>query len=279
MITREDVIEELKRRGYEAVAITKIKNGISVEGILIHDGRRVVPFIRTETILSKVNKRGTSINAVVEGILEFCKAHTNHPLNMENLSNREFVLRHINVAFQKVSNEEIVKKPCSYFGGVEQYLYISEQAGEDGQYFLPVTRTILSLAQIKEKEAWEAARKNLHDSIVIQSFYDVFAKIMGNEVADMFLDDFKPIYIISTINGRYGASAVLDSKVLSAFARQNDVSNLLLLPSSVHEVVIILDVDSFSVEAMSSVAAVANRDDVEPEDQLSDIPFLWTLNN
>ena len=51
MITREDVIEELKRRGYEAVAITRMKNGISFDGILIHDGRRVVPFIRTGTIL------------------------------------------------------------------------------------------------------------------------------------------------------------------------------------------------------------------------------------
>lgn len=96
MITREDVIEELKRRGYEAVAITRMKNGISFDGILIHDGRRVVPFIRTGTILDKVNKRGTSINAVVEGILEFCREHKNHTLNMENLSNREFVLRQIN---------------------------------------------------------------------------------------------------------------------------------------------------------------------------------------
>mgnify|MGYP001282299689 FL=1 len=181
MITREDVIEELKRRGYEAVAITRMKNGISFDGILIHDGRRVVPFIRTGTILDKVNKRGTSINAVVEGILEFCREHKNHTLNMENLSNREFVLRQINVALQKVGSEEIVKKPCSYFGGVEQYLYISEQVAEEGQYFLPVTKTILSLAGIKEKEAWEAARKNLHDSIVIQSSYDIFTKMMGND--------------------------------------------------------------------------------------------------
>ena len=279
MITREDVIEELKRRGYEAVAITRMKNGISFDGILIHDGRRVVPFIRTGTILDKVNKRGTSINAVVECNLEFCREHKNHTLNMENLSNREFVLRQINVALQKVGSEEIVKKPCSYFGGVEQYLYISEQVAEEGQYFLPVTKTILSLAGIKEKEAWEAARKNLHDSIVIQSSYDIFTKMMGSEVADMFVGEKDPMYIISSTNGRYGASAVLDSKVLADFARRHGVSNLLLLPSSVHEVIIILDGDAFIVEAMVGVTAAVNRDEVEPEEQLSDTPFLWTLNN
>ena len=142
-----------------------------------------------------------------------------------------------------------------------------------------MTKTILSLAGIKEKEAWEAARKNLHDSIVIQSSYDIFTKMMGSEVADMFVGEKDPMYIISSTNGRYGASAVLDSKVLADFARRHGVSNLLLLPSSVHEVIIILDGDAFIVEAMVGVTAAVNRDEVEPEEQLSDTPFLWTLNN
>lgn len=103
--------------------------------------------------------------------------------------------------------------------------------------------------------------------------------MMGSEVADMFVGEKDPMYIISSTNGRYGASAVLDSKVLADFARRHGVSNLLLLPSSVHEVIIILDGDAFIVEAMVGVTAAVNRDEVEPEEQLSDTPFLWTLNN
>lgn len=71
MCIRENIIMELRNRGYEAVLNTRIKNGVAHEGILVHDGRRVVPFLYPDRLIEKMSQSGKSLKQVVDGILRF----------------------------------------------------------------------------------------------------------------------------------------------------------------------------------------------------------------
>lgn len=70
-----------------------------------------------------------------------------------NFNNPEWILDHITIALQRISEEDTVKRPCD-LGGIEQYLILRDE--QDGaNYSVKVVPALLSNTGIDENYAWD----------------------------------------------------------------------------------------------------------------------------
>lgn len=288
MITREMVIAELQKKGYQVQARNKVKNGVTVEGVEIKKDENVGVFISLRDLIPELEEEYISIYdkhmrmPEVIGQIERLYANADGPkICMEDLKNRDFILSHINIALQKKGTQDLIKKPCPYFGGTEQYLYLTQPNGTEGHYFMEVSSELLKEAGVSEEEAWKFAEKNLHENVVLENMTEVLKKAAGAGMEFLFEDDesYIPMYVISNKNSAYGAASVLDDEILAEFAVKHHTDSLLLLPSSIHEVLIVPNTEDYEIEEMRCLVMSVNASDVAPHEQLSDEPYLWKMKN
>ena len=71
-MTRLDIINELKNRGYEAQAQESIKNGITFEGIVIQSESAIAPVIYTDPIINESD----TVEEAADRLLRLYEAHS-----------------------------------------------------------------------------------------------------------------------------------------------------------------------------------------------------------
>jgi hypothetical protein len=81
-------------------------------------------------------------------------------------------------------------------------------------------------------------------------------------------DDRYKMYVLTNVQKQYGASTVLYPKVLKALANRLDI-NFFLLPSSIHEFMLVPDDNQKSVEELSEIVRETNNTAVEVDEILS----------
>ena len=77
-----------------------------------------------------------------------------------------------------------------------------------------------------------------------------------------------PMYVVSNKSSMRGASAVLDKKILEDIGRKHGTDTLIILPSSIHEVLVIPYEDGMDMDFMKNMVTEVNTTEVLPEDQL-----------
>ncbi|SHI97178.1 hypothetical protein SAMN02745229_03916 [Butyrivibrio fibrisolvens DSM 3071] len=272
MMTREMIISELTNRGYNATAQDSTKNGVVLEGIIIRtEGSAIAPVIYTEQLISRAEEEGKSLDDVVSRIIDTYEAHKDTTFNIAELTDRDFVLSHIRIGLQKASNEDLIKG-ASELEGIESYLYIGGEMGEDG-YSIKVSASYLENASVSESEAWEQARKNTFADTQIESMAKVMSELMGVPY-DEEMESEMPMYIITNRKKMKGASAICDRKHLAEFTEQHHTKKLLVLPSSVHEMIIIPYTDDMDIEMFSDMVSQVNASEVAPEERLTDRAYV-----
>ena len=162
---------------------------------------------------------------------------------------RDYILNNIFIGMQKDSTEDIEKKACD-LEDIESYLYIRGDADKDGYYSAKVSRAILDNANISECEAWEKAeehnqRRNNHNI-----YGEVMCSMMNMEYSED-MEDTTPLYVMTNTSKVKGASAILNKKALAEFGKKHNTDKVVVLPSSVHEMLLVpyteeIDIDTFS---------------------------------
>lgn len=273
MVSRREVIEELRMRGYKVESHLTVKNGVTIPGIVMQMKENAGLFIPLEEIWKE-----SDLDATVYKLIHLYESSEGPKISLENLKDRNFILDHISIALQKESNQSVVKKPCDFFDKVEQLLCLTVTVGSDG-YFTALKSSMLQMAGVTEEEAWERAGKNLHESVRIQTMDEVLRECIGMDTSDVSEENCMPLYVISNEYKFHGASAILDTETLRQFAERHHTTKLLLLPSSIHEVLIVPHADAFVLEDMEDLVRCVNTKEVRPEDRLSDAPYIWEIDN
>ena len=84
-----------------------------------------------------------------------------------------------------------------------------------------------------------------------------------------------PLYILSNQNGLSGAACMLYTDILKDFADRMK-ANLVVLPSSIHEVLLLPDRGDQNYEELCLTVASINRTEVDPEERLSNNVYLFS---
>lgn len=82
------------------------------------------------------------------------------------------------------------------------------------------------------------------------------------------------LYVMTNRSQTFGASCMLYDSTLEDFAESQE-SNLVILPSSIHEVLLLKQEKGMNFESMREMVMDINRHEVPKEDILSDSVYLY----
>ncbi len=265
---RSKIIAILELEGYQAKKHDVTKNGVTRKGIMLNTGTKANPVFYMDDILCE---NDTEEN-VANRIIAFYKTSPESPIDPAVLNDRKWVLDHLTIALQRYSDEAIVKKGTE-FHGIEQYL-ISMDKTDSGCFSIKVTPALLKNIGVEETIAWDIAENHVVINFQIQSLHSV--------LGDAFLDDFPDedkigLHIVTTKNKVKGASAILHRGALREFANDHNTNKLIVIPSSVHEMLILPYDGTQDINEFSDLVKEVNATQVRPEDQLGDQAYIITV--
>lgn len=273
---RTDLINVLRERGYEAEEKDSIKNGVIYSGILIRKGsENVAPIIYTEQLLEQAKKEGKTIGEVVEEVLYLCeKGKKGMSFDVHQLFNKKWFLEHLSIGLQKKSEQELEKRIVEDMPEIEAYLYLNDT--ENGNnYEIKIGKQHLNMIGILEEDAWRKAYENLCKDTEIFSMIQMVSEITGQPAYEDM--DTVGMHVISNKKRCKGASAILNHEAIKEFAKKQRVDRVFVLPSSVHEMLLIPDRGDFELENLSSMVTEINATQVDPEEQLANQAYAFEM--
>lgn len=271
---RMDLINVLIERGYKADEKDSVKNGIICKGILIQQGsENVATLIYTEKLLEEAEKEGRSIDEVVDEVLYlYEKGKREMCFDVQQFFDKKWFLEHLSIALQKESKQALVKKEVEDMPGIEAYLYLKD-AGNGNNYEMKLSKQHLNTVGILEEEAWEKADENLCKATDILSMEQMLSEMLGQPVGEE--NDSFGMYVISNKERCKGASAILDRKAIEEFAKKQGVARIFVLPSSVHEMILLPDKGGLELTELNFIVTEVNATQVDPEEQLPNRAYVF----
>ena len=84
------------------------------------------------------------------------------------------------------------------------------------------------------------------------------------------------MYVVSNADKNHGSVQILDTAAIRAFAKKHNAKKLIVLPSSLHEMIIVIPADDEELELdrFELMVAEVNATQVAPEEQLSNHAYI-----
>ena len=266
-------------------------NGVILDGLTIcGPGIDMAPTIYLNPYYEQF-KLGMNMEEVLADILKLYRS-TPAPDCLKEADLSQFEALKSRIMFRIVhtaSNQKLLSDvPNLPFLDLSILFYLFLERNDSGQMTALIHNDHVKRWNGTEKELWKLALENTPREYPaqIQSMTDMMKEIARENLADGFdeeliealLDDeegVSPLYVLSNLNGLYGAGCIIYQDVLKNFADSLD-RDLIILPSSIHEVLITPDLSGTSYEDLSYMVTSINRQEVPMEDQLSNQVYLYT---
>lgn len=154
-------------------------------------------------------------------------------------------------------------------GAVTVYAKFEEK--KDGTVMgMYITHLIREMWGISETELFQTALENSKEKDCVQfhPLEEELGRVMGRERTENEAPDPNRLYILSNQSKQFGASVLLYPGVLES-VRKKLGGDYFILPSSVHEVLVLSKESDIPLEALKSTVKTVNRREVRPEDRLA----------
>lgn len=276
------------------ISIVKVKKTNDVErvGIMIRTDKNIAPNIYLKPFYD-MYLYGRSIREIVEeitdlrvGLEQKNDVNTDELLDFEKWKNR--------VLPQLVSNkwnqEQLNLRPHVLIEDLAVVFYVHLQ--DEHEANMRITNEYLSLWKTTPEELYELALRNLANSKngVFESMEKVIEEIMFHaikketsetpETSDYRLcqpSETDYMFILTNKNKVNGASELLDKRFM------NSICDLLgcdfyILPSSIHECIIIPFTKEITVHALKRMVREVNKNEVAEDERLSDSIYTYSVD-
>lgn len=273
---------ELTKRGHEVTEKKLVKNGIKRYALVVTTEGNTHPLIYVDRIIVEADEKNMLFEDIIEVIEEQIKKMTSNPINFEiaEIITRDNMLKHSRILAQKISDDGAVKRPGEFEG--TEYVLKMKIDYHGNVAHIKVNKELMKIAQVEEEELWQQALENTRQDVVIKSMAELIEEraeefeFMGVDLKSVLnLEPAENMYIISNSDGNNGASAILNKDAIWNFAKKINVQRFAIIPSSVHECIMIPNpIEDMGIEAMVRATKLAA---VDPEEQLSDKPIYINL--
>lgn len=262
---RIKIVEMLISRGYEAELRTIEKNNVKLNAIVMGRGEiRVVIYI-DEILSEQESDDPENLDKIVNRVIDCYEKQDKHSfIDVNRLLNYDFIVKNITIGLQQITSEEIAKRPTD-FEGIEQYLMVQDEV-----YSFKVREEILSKAGIDINKAWEIAMDNLTNNIVYTSLKEDLEELTG---CTSFLFSDCDITVVSNTKRYKGAAAILNRGALRAYAENNKIDKFFIIPSSIHECLLVPGTKEFNIEELTDMLRDINETYVDDIDVLSNYVY------
>lgn len=155
-----------------------------------------------------------------------------------------------------------------------EIIYYIEVEVKGGKGNIKVTNVLNRRWGCSEEELYSSAMANLENAgyelVGIGRLIEDITGLTMEEENDSF------IYVLLNENRHYGAAGILSQKVLQMCGEKVQ-GNFYLLPSSIHEMIVVPDVGKITAEELRKLVAEVNQEHVLPGERLSDEVFYYDL--
>ncbi len=268
-------------------------NGATVDGLfLIRPGEQALPVVYLNPYYGKVREGRASIEQALAEILDQLRNARPPAAMPDDLS--DFNQVRDRIMFRLIhteSNPTILSDvPSIPFLDLSIVFYLSLEHRGNSQMTALIHRSHIRQWNMDEKALWNLARENTPRE------YPVRVMPMQNVLQRFCLDlpessaeasspipvldetDTPPLYVVTNSYGLYGSACILYPDMLRKLSDRLD-ANLVLLPSSVHEVLVMPGESDTPYDDLSEMVTTINRQQVDGEDQLSNQVYLYKRND
>ena len=151
------------------------------------------------------------------------------------------------------------------------------QERENGMRFVHINQAMMKTWGCTFHMIFEQGIKNTEDESEIIGIDQLIVQLLGEEAVDGVGNLGEPIFPMYVFTNKMrvlgAAGAFLGSKV-KELSKQLE-SNLFILPSSIHEAILIPDTGKMSVEEFSEMVREINQEQVPEEERLADDIYYY----
>lgn len=257
-------------------------NGLLLDGLsILSKGATLAPTIYLNAYYDEA-ENGLPLSVIAEQIiLLYEEQDLCSPGFCEQLEHFDEIKERIVYKLINASNNEKLLEDIPHFPFLDLAVvfYLMLSGNSEGQMTAQIHNNHLTLWNITAETLLALADQNTPRLIP--------AKILPIELAlaeaglrrennDLF-SEYRPVAlsVLTNQNGINGASCMLYKDVIKNFAdREKD--DIIILPSSIHEVLLTPYKKAFAIEDLNEMVTLINQSDVPPEDCLSNHAYLYS---
>lgn len=259
-------------------------NGVVLRGItLMQDDSNISPTIYLNPYYDAYENGDTTLGTVIDEVIDtYERNKINRSIDMKFFLNYETVRSRI--IFKLINtekNRELLRDvpyiPFHDLSIVFQCLVSEERFGNAS---ILIHNVHLQLWKVNARELYECALENtpllqgyeLVDMNTVLEEMKALGGIDDEEIEDMQQE--VPMYVLSNKSRINGASCILYKDILKDFAMVVD-KDLYVLPSSIHEVILLPSDGTQESEQLKEMVREINQSQVEKEEVLSDSVYYY----
>ena len=277
--------------GTKASKYSVVKNnGMEKTGMILEsDEYNIAPAIYLEEFFEQYQK-GMSIDRIVNEILEFYeKVKVEEDYDVSQLSLYENVKK--KVAFKLVNtekNQQMLKEvPHIPLLDLSIVFYILVDVDEKGSATIQIRNEHIENWNVNVEQLYKDAKLNVKCLIparlmCMQHVIEKLCDISKGEEKDLLKAKFPPenkefMYILTNSIHQYGAAVLAYPNILEMASRIIG-EDFYLLPSSIHEVILIPKSKSPDLKDLNEMINEVNETQVQEEEVLSDHAYYYEKN-
>lgn len=145
---------------------------------------------------------------------------------------------------------------------------------------VPITNNLMDVWGIKTEELHAIAVSNMLSLLpsTFRGMSAVLTSLITGEKNDVLDPADEAMFVLSNEKGMYGATAVLDEKIMKKIVERFGGA-FFILPSSVHEVLIVPEASDTDVSQLEEMVTSINAAEVMPEERLSNHVYRYTVKH
>lgn len=165
------------------------------------------------------------------------------------------------------NNSYLEGVPFRYFHDLAITYYVLVQRNTDGIGTIPIQNCHMELWGVEETDSWELAYKNTKElfPISIKTMEQIICELTGRHYES---DNPSKMYVISNNHKHFGAASIIYKEILHDFAEKKN-ANFFILPSSIHECILLVDDGEMSKHELDDMVQEINNTQVDAEEVLS----------
>ena len=281
---------EYRDAEFQAIQANK-NNGVILSGVQVRlPEQNVCPIIYVEPFFHEI-RQGAPIEQVMSQIARSIEEANRAPLINSGLNplNYDSIKEHLAVMLVNTqANKKMLQEmPHETIEDLSAICYVDFPIESDeGKATMKVKNEHLKMWNVDAKEIFQQARANvqpvntpvLHsmEEMMMMSILDDERKA-GNlleENVSITPDMTEPLYVLSNVEKNYGASMIPQPEVLQKL-EQLFPEGFYVLPSSVHEVLIVPDNGEFDPRILGEMVREVNQKEVDRQEVLSDRVYSY----
>jgi len=245
------------------------------------EGSNVAPTVYVESFYDVYASGEATIEEIADKILQTVKENPepDTDVDFDQLTNWEFVKDKIRpVLISTAGNEEYIKNLAYSKTKTDLVILYQIELVNDGNgcQSIKIQKAALKMYGVTVTELKKAAFKNLDEHIRFLNMAQELGFLLGEPEEDA-MEEF-PMWVLSNDVKTYGAAAIFSSKAMKEVTTKMKTNQLYILPSSIHEV-IILDATkpdtAGKTEELKAMVREVNATQVAPKDKLSDNVYFY----